>query len=121
MSSHSQSSRISSLWVITHLQMLMVGSAAPSLQHLDAEVVSPNFPIPFSKFICDKELQFIAARLDFPHQKLRFYAETSSKSDHAQSLRIIITEVVSLEQIGECYLGHCPLPVGCDPVLFGQQ
>ena len=110
----------------SYLQMLVVGLAAPSLQHLDAEVGSPNFPIShLCKFICDTECQFIAVRLDFPHRKLKFSAETSSESDHAQSFRITIPEPVSLEQIGHMLSGPLStveeLIVGWDVAPFAQQ
>ncbi|KAH8982795.1 hypothetical protein EDB92DRAFT_2040348 [Lactarius akahatsu] len=71
-----------------YLQALVVGLAAPSLQHLDATLYgsSREFPIPhLCKFICDTECQFTAVRLDFSRKKLK----------------IIILEPVSLEQMGQ--------------------
>ena len=91
-----------------YLEMLVVRLAAPSLQHLDADVWggSPIFPIPnLCKFIRDTECQFTAVRVDLLQWKLTFSAETCPISDHAQPFRITIPESVSLELIGNALSG----------------
>ncbi len=90
-----------------YLQPLVVGLAAPSLQHLDAELCGRSwplhsFPIPhLCKFICDTECQFTAVRLSFWHSGLGFCAGTGSRSVDDQPFRIIIPGPVSLEQTGQ--------------------
>ncbi|KAI9467335.1 hypothetical protein BJY52DRAFT_63336 [Lactarius psammicola] len=109
------------------LQMLVVRLAAPSLRHLDADLWgSPMSSIqPLCKFICDTNCQFIAVRLDFSRWKLKFSAETCSKSDHAQPFRIGIAEPVSLEEIGNLLSGPLStveeLAVGWAVSLSTQQ
>jgi hypothetical protein len=94
-----------------YLQMLVAGLAAPSLQHLDADVCDTGrpliSPIPhLCKFICDTECQFIAVRLglDFLQGKLKFSAETRSKSN---LFRITIPDPYSesLEEMGNILSG----------------
>jgi hypothetical protein len=88
-----------------HLQELVVGLVAPSLQHLDAELSSPSesaFLIPhLCKFICNSKFQFTAIRWVFSGSKIQFYAGTSSESIDYVPFRIIIPEPVSLEQTGK--------------------
>ena len=95
----------------SYLQMLVAGLAAPSLQHLDAEVCDtgspPIPPIPhLCKFICDTQCQFLVVRLglDLLRGKLKFSAETRSKSD---LFRITIPDPVSesLEEVGNILSG----------------
>ena len=90
----------------SYLQMLVAGLAAPSLQYLDA-IVDDNPPrsyIPhLCKFICDKECQFIKVRLDIWQWRLRFSADTWSKSDRAQPFGVTIPTPVSLQQIGNIF------------------
>jgi hypothetical protein len=111
-----------------YLEMLVVRLAAPSLQHLDADVWagSPIFPIPnLCKFIRDTECQFTAVRVDLLQWKLKFSAETYSVSDYAQPFRITLPESVSLELIGNMLSG--PLStveefvVGWDAARFPQE
>jgi hypothetical protein len=88
-----------------HLQELVVGLVAPSLQHLDAELSGPSesaFPIPhLCKFICNSKFQFTAIRWVFSGSKIQFHAGTSSESIDYVPFRIIIPEPVSLEQTGK--------------------
>ena len=87
-----------------HLEALVVGLVAPSLQHLDAELSGRDdaFPIlHLCRFIRNSECQFTMIRLEFSDPKLNFYAGTSSASFDDQPFRIIIPEPVSLEQIGQ--------------------
>jgi len=110
-----------------YLQMLVVSLAAPSLQHLDAEVWESTIsPIPhLCRFICDTECQFIAVRLDFSRRKLRFSAQTCSKPGHAQPFRIIIPDTFTLEEIGNMLSGPLStvegLVVGWDAPLSNLQ
>ena len=89
----------------SYLQALVVGLVAPSLQCLDAELFgsSPDlFPIPhLCKFIRDAECRFTAIRLVFLHLTLELYARTDWKFADEYPFRIIISEPVSLEQIGQ--------------------
>ncbi|KAF8271298.1 hypothetical protein EI94DRAFT_1720848 [Lactarius quietus] len=69
----------------SYMRILVDRLAAPSLQHLDAEVrdKSCQLLIPhLRKFICSTKFQFIAVRLDIMSRTLAFYAETCSKSGH---------------------------------------
>ena len=79
---------------IFYLQTLVVGLAAPSLQHLDAKLCGHSrrfFPIPhLCKFIRDTECQFTAVHLSFWYDKLRFCAGTGSQSADDQPFKIII-------------------------------
>jgi len=88
-----------------YLQPLVVGLAAPSLRHLDAELFGASlhfFPIPhLCKFIRDTECQFTAVRLGLSSQTLRFCAGTGSQSIDDRPFRITIPKPVSLEQMGQ--------------------
>ncbi|KAH9066305.1 hypothetical protein EDB87DRAFT_1679050 [Lactarius vividus] len=89
---------------ILYLQPLVVGLAAPSLQHLDATLCgqSHGFPIlHLCKFICDTECQFTAVRLTLRHSKLMFCAGTGSQSVDDQPFKITIPKRVPLEQLGQ--------------------
>ncbi|KAI9446104.1 hypothetical protein H4582DRAFT_1903493 [Lactarius indigo] len=88
---------------ILYLQPLVLGLAAPSLQHLDATLCgrSHGFPIPhLCKFIRDTECQFTAVRLTLRYSKLMFCAGTVSQSVDDQPFRIIIPKRVPLEELG---------------------
>ncbi|KAH8982420.1 hypothetical protein EDB92DRAFT_1952311 [Lactarius akahatsu] len=89
-----------------YLQALVVGLAAPSLQHLDAEVCGypHGFPGPIPhlcKFICDTECQFTTVRLGLSYTKFRFYACTGPQSDDNPPFRITRLNPVSLEEMGQ--------------------
>jgi hypothetical protein len=74
-----------------YLDALLAVLAAPSLQHLDVELVDMTFTFPsprICRFICDTDNHFGLVRLDFSDFKLRFTAEMRSKSVHVQSFRI---------------------------------
>ena len=92
--------------------ILIVRLAAPSLQHLDAEICgesprhssTPPLIPPLCKFICDTKTQFITVRLGLSQQNLEFSAETIPKSDHAPSrpFRIFFPKPVApLKQLGD--------------------
>jgi hypothetical protein len=83
-----------------YLEALLVVLAAPSLQCLDADLrgTTDAFPIPrLCGFICDTGNQFDKLRLDFSHARLKFTAETHSKSVRA---RIVYHEPISLVEMG---------------------
>ncbi|KAI9454980.1 hypothetical protein BJY52DRAFT_1389413 [Lactarius psammicola] len=90
-----------------YLQALVVVLAAPSLQHLDAELCGETdtlhfFPIPhLCKFICDTECQFTAVRLTLACWDLGFCAGMGSQSVDDQPFRITIPVPVSLEKLGQ--------------------
>ncbi|KAH9035515.1 hypothetical protein EDB85DRAFT_2143680 [Lactarius pseudohatsudake] len=89
---------------ILYLQPLVVGLAAPSLQHLDATLCGQShcFPIPhLCKFICDTECQFTVVRLTLRYSKLTFCAGTGSQSVDDQPFKITIPKRVPLEQLGQ--------------------
>ena len=86
-----------------YLEALVGVIAAPSLQLLNAEFTDRNYEIQIPhlcRLICDTEHQFRLVRLDFSDFRLRFTAETHSKSVHAQPFRISIPESISLEEMG---------------------
>ena len=91
----------------SYLQILVARLAAPSLQHLDIQVIqqlgdSATFLIPqLSNFICDTACQFKVVHLDFLHWKVNFGAETRSKSDHTTPFRITIPASFPWERIGQ--------------------
>ena len=77
--------------------------AAPSLQHLDAEVSDAidAFPIPhLCRFICDTDNRFILVHLDFSEFHLKVTAKTRSQFVHTKPFRIVIPESISFEEIG---------------------
>ena len=86
----------------SYLEALLVVLAAPSLQHLDAELTRGTgaSPTHLCRFICDTHNQFHMVRLDFSHWQLKFTAETRFKSINARTFRIIFPEPISLEEIG---------------------
>ncbi|KAH8995382.1 hypothetical protein EDB92DRAFT_199655 [Lactarius akahatsu] len=89
---------------ILYLQPLVVGLAAPSLQHLDATLCGQShcFPIPhLCKFICDTECQFTVVRLTLRYSKLTFCAGAGSQSIDDQPFKITIPKRVPLEQLGQ--------------------
>ena len=68
---------------ISYLEALVARLAAPSLQHLDADIFDLRkfFPKPLSvphlcRFICNMDNQFIRVHLDFSLLKLKIIAET---------------------------------------------
>ena len=89
----------------SYLEALVVGLAAPSLQHLDTKLYGQShgtFTIPhLCKFIRNSECQFTTIRLVFSRSKLKFSARTGSESIDDLPFRIIIPEPVSLEQMGQ--------------------
>ncbi|KAI9467336.1 hypothetical protein BJY52DRAFT_63343 [Lactarius psammicola] len=110
----------------SYLQTLVVQLAAPSLQHLDAELWGPISSDPhLCKFICDTECQFIAVRLDFLRWKLTFSLETCSKPGYVQPSRIVIPDPESLEENGNMLPGPLStveeLIVGWEGSLSTQQ
>jgi len=87
-----------------YLEALVVVLAAPSLQHLDAELTDEpdpdSFPLPhLCRFICKTDNQFSLVRLDLSSSQFRFTAETRSKSVHAQPFRIIVPRHIWLTEI----------------------
>jgi hypothetical protein len=100
---------ISFLGHCSYLEMLVVGLAAPSLQHLYASIyhTAPIFSIPhLCKFICDTENQFIALSLFLFQETLEFSANTSLTSYHARPFRMIFPHPLQpLEAIGNMLSG----------------
>ena len=90
----------------SHLEALVAGLAAPSLQHLEAGLIGQfsTFPIPhLCRFISEAECRFIAVRLDFSSQELKLSAETSSNLVRDQPFKLVIpghSQAVSLEEMG---------------------
>ncbi|KAH9042860.1 hypothetical protein EDB84DRAFT_899101 [Lactarius hengduanensis] len=89
----------------SYVQALVVGLAAPSLQHLNAELCggqsSSNSHISYlCKLTCDTGRQFTVIHLGLSHSELRFYASTGSQSVDDQPFKIILSEHDSLEQVG---------------------
>ena len=89
----------------TYLEALVIGLAAPSLQHLIAKLYGQShdaFTIPhLYKFIRSSECRFTKIRLVFSHSNLKFSAGTGSESIDDLPFRIVIPEPVSLEQMGQ--------------------
>ena len=89
----------------TYLEALLIGSAAPCLQHLDVTLYGQSygtFTIPhLCKFILNSECRFTKICLVFSRSELKFYAEAGSESIHDLPFRIVIHEPVSLEQMGQ--------------------
>jgi hypothetical protein len=88
-----------------YLEALLAALAAPSLQHLDAEVggATDAFPIPhLCRFICGTDNQLNIVHMDFLHSQFKFTAEARPQSVHAQPYRIVFTfrEPFSLEEMG---------------------
>ncbi|KAH9021134.1 hypothetical protein EDB85DRAFT_2293577 [Lactarius pseudohatsudake] len=73
----------------SYFQALVVGLAAPSLQHLNAELCGGQ----------SSRRQFTVIHLGLSHSKLRFYAGTGSQSVDDQPFKIILSEPDSLEQV----------------------
>ncbi|KAN0137773.1 hypothetical protein V8E53_004257 [Lactarius tabidus] len=100
---------ISFLGHCSYLEMLVVGLAAPSLQHLYASIyhTAPIFSIPhLCKFICDTENQFIALTLFLFQETLEFSANTSLTSYHARPFRMKFPHPLQpLEAIGNMLSG----------------
>ena len=99
----------------SYLQTLVCNLIAPSLQHLDAEILdmSPIYTIlqHLCKFICDTGSQCIAVRLDLLSRKIKLSAGTSPNSDHAQPFKILFpVSAVPLGQFGTMLPGPlCPV------------
>jgi len=77
--------------------------AAPSLQHLDIEILDKNNTVSIPhlcRFICDTDSQFRQVHLDFSDTTIGIVAETRSKSIHPKRFRLTITGSISLEEIG---------------------
>ncbi len=91
----------------SYLQAIVIGLAAPSLQHLNAELrdlceSDTFFPIPhLCKFIRDTECQFTAVRLRLSPWEFSFWAGTGSQSVYDHPFRITFPMPVSLEQMGQ--------------------
>ena len=89
----------------TYLEALLIGSAAPSLQHFVVTLYGqPHsaFTVPhLYKFICNSECQFTKICLVFSRSKLKFYAGTGSESFDDLPFRIVTPEPVSLEKMGQ--------------------
>ena len=94
----------------SYLQILATRLVAPSLQHLHAayyngENASSLLP-QLCKFICYSESHFKAILLYLGGRIVKFGAETSSKSDHAEpAFRISIPAPTPWEQIGQIFAG----------------
>jgi hypothetical protein len=95
-----------------YLEALVALLAAPSLQLLNAEFTDAGDAtdeghIPhLCRLICDTEPQFRLVRLDLSdYNKVRFTAETHSKSVHPQPFKISIPRPISLEMISNMLSG----------------
>ncbi|KAH9173352.1 hypothetical protein EDB89DRAFT_2228807 [Lactarius sanguifluus] len=96
-----------------YLLELVVGLAAPSLQHLDADLngwLHGPFHIPrLCRFIRETECQFTAIRLDFSYQKLTFHAGMGSRPVDDQPFKI------NFPVITRCRRWAKSSPVRCPP------
>ena len=95
---------------ISSLESLVVGLAAPSLQHLTAKLYdepqAPHyiFPIPhLCKFIRDSDYHFttICLRLSFSTSEFKFFSGTVSQSVTDQPFNISVPRHVSYKQMGQ--------------------
>ncbi|KAH9173329.1 hypothetical protein EDB89DRAFT_1959217 [Lactarius sanguifluus] len=79
----------------SYFQALVVGLAAPSLQHLDAGLCCGQS----SSSYVTQDVQFTVIHLGLSDFELRFYAGTSIQSADDQPFKIILSEPDSLEQV----------------------
>ena len=107
----------------SYLEILATRLAAPSLQRLEAEYYGEDAtsPLPqLCKFICYSESHFKAILLYLGERIVKFGAETSSKSDHAEpAFRISIPAPTPWEQIGQIFAG--PLSTVEELVIVGEN